>query len=147
MTFCAIVKGKITYKNKKDFDQIVENLFQENYLIDNSFLNENNQKIIGLKQICYDTLTIQIPQEYYRDLTNFQFFPEDQGECQATGYLVWGSTDGCFLGVVIENGNRTTYDLEKWALEKKMKPKPHKENDLYIWMRDIVKLFLSSMHF
>lgn len=111
MSFYATIAGEVSYPNKDAFDSIVKQLQEKQFLSeDGYFLDELGEKISEDPDVLEEHLFIQVPIHHYRNLARFNFFSPD-----ATGTIVWTSTDGCFQGEVIEDNKGTLYKLKEWA--------------------------------
>jgi hypothetical protein len=79
--------------------------------------------------------TIEIPLHLHRNLA--RLLDEQQLFRGATGKAVWTSTDGCFSGGVVVDGEESTYDLDEWAKEHVLEPgqtPPDPNTDVEEWL-------------
>ena len=140
MSFYATITGEITYPNPASFAKMVEELQSGGWVDKNGcFVDECGDKFSETPNIHPNALVIDIPLAHHRNLSRVNFFPEG-----AKGYVVGTSTDGCFEGWVIEDGEEKSYDLEEWAKENmdgedKVGPDPDDDFDLYVEWQSLVE--------
>jgi hypothetical protein len=146
MSFYATLHGQIQYSSCDEFEQIINQLTKGGWLEEGYFVDEcGNRYHSETPDIDASLLRITIPRGHYRNLARFDFFPPS-----AKGFLVGTSTDGCFEGWVIENGQETTFDLDQWAKENAEEVAPtieecSSENEYWenriIWQADVADAF------
>ncbi len=112
MSFYATLAGEIKYPDQESFDAVLTRLEAGGWVEDGYFMDETGDKITNEKGIDKESLVITIPRFCHRNLSRVDFFLGG-----AEGWLVGTSTDGCFQGWVISDGNEDTYELEEWARE------------------------------
>jgi len=133
MSFYATIQGQLTYPDQESFDRVVTGLQNDGWLDQEGyFVDECGNRICdnedAVPNIDRDNLAIEIPCCHYRNLSRADLFLnelswEDQKAgkerpaSRVQGTIVGTSTDGCFVGWIIENGVEITYDLEEWAAE------------------------------
>lgn len=144
MSFYSTMQGEIKYEDRASFEGVLIRLRQGGWVEGDSFVDETGSKMTdGSTQIDPEALTIRIPLFCHRNLSRVDFFPEG-----AKGYLVGASSDGCFTGWVIEDGQEQTYDLDEWASENEMRPKPDEDEDWDAandWRDDVIQEFFGAM--
>lgn len=141
MSFYSRMEGEITFSDQNVFDNLC-NVLKKGFWIDEEgyFLDENGQKVTEFPTIFCDKMQIYIPNYYYRNLTNINFF-KDNG----TGYIIGTSTDGCFAGWIQTDKTDSQYDLLMWAISElgeEEVPDPDKDFEAYChWQTDIENAF------
>ena len=114
MSFYSRIEGEITFTDKDQFWKLYK-ILRKGFWIDaeGSFLDEAGHKVTEFPTIFCDKLQIFIPNYYYRNLTNINFFKEG-----GVGHLIGTSTDGCFVGWIQTDQGESHYDLLAWAVEE-----------------------------
>lgn len=112
MSFYATMVGEIFYPDQEGFNGVLSILEEGGWVEKDCFLDECGDKINKVPNIDRGQRVISIPLFSHRNLSEVEFFPPG-----AKGRIVATSTDGCFEGWVIEDGERTSYDLDEWARE------------------------------
>lgn len=142
MSFYASISGSVKFFSKEDFDEVLNQLIDGEYVKDNNFV-EGNGRIseTEVNDIDPDQLSITIPLFHYQNLTRIlDSLP------LYVGNIVITTTDGCFQGYVIQNGTETVYELKDWAKQNQLEDEPQRnefESDdeyyenLTIWQMDI----------
>ena len=114
MSFYATITGEIRYAERADFDAAVAMLKNDGWLDEHGyFLDETDERISTVAGVDPEAQTINIPLACHRNLACA--LGEDQLFKGGTGRAVWTSTDGCFSGGVIVDGEETCYDLSEWS--------------------------------
>lgn len=142
MSFYAHLEGEINYDNQKNFDSVVNRLKEGGWIKGNRFVDECGE-VIGwsdgdFEDIDEKNLIINIPNSCHRNLSRVDFFPAG-----ATGWIVGASTDGCFKGWIIEDGNETDVDLNDWAMENIQEKEPEDFNESCEWRNMVIENFMS----
>lgn len=117
MSFYATMQGEIQYPDRESFDTIVDQLKVAGWMDKEGYFTDECGTRVNMFEpehpdIDIEGLIIGIPLCHYRNLSWVEFFTSG-----AKGNIVGTSTDGCFEGWTIENGEEVGYDLEKWAAE------------------------------
>jgi hypothetical protein len=114
MSFYSRIEGEITFTDKDQFLKLC-NILEKGFWINSEgyFLDESGHKVTEFPTIFSDKLQIFIPNYYYRNLTNINFFKES-----SVGHLIGTSTDGCFVGWIQTDQGESHYDLLTWAMEE-----------------------------
>jgi len=113
MSFYASIEGYVKYPDGDSFLSMVNTLRTGGWMdVNGYFLDECGNRISEGEERDADlsTLTITIPCWHHRNLSRVEFFTPG-----ATGEIVGTSTDGCFIGWTIKDGEAIEVDLEKWA--------------------------------
>jgi hypothetical protein len=109
--YCTI-SGEIKYNTDEDFERALNLLKTGGWVnSENHFVDETEFRISEETTILPEDRIICIPLCHYRNL-GYILEKLFQG---ATGQVIWTSSDGCFAGGIISDGNETHYDLEEWA--------------------------------
>lgn len=145
MSFYATIAGEIRYPNRDVFDKVVKLLTEGSWVEGRKFVDECNNVITdyqanALDDIRPEALVISIPFFCHRNLARHL---EDVMH-NATGLIIWSSTDGCFEGGILRDGVEKTFDLTKWAAEQKLDEPPDPEDtpDEYCeWMNEVEQEF------
>lgn len=128
MSFYATMQGELEYPDEESFER-VESILRSGDWIDSEgfFTDENGNRHTDHPDFRANVdrarRTIYIPFAVYRNLSQVDFFlnkPSNglpQQVSTVKGHIIGTSTDGCFTGWFIEDGEETSYDLEKWATE------------------------------
>ena len=129
MSFYATIHARLVYESQTVFDNALVELGDyvdaQGYLVD-----ECDDRISDEPNVDRQSRVIEIPFSSHRNLARIleRLF---QG---ATGKAVWTSTDGCFEGGVIVNGEETIYDLAKWAADNVEGDAPNVEEQFDEWV-------------
>lgn len=117
MSLYSTIQGEVKYTSQKDFQEIVHKLEVQGWTDkEGHFLNEENEQITPTPTIDAEQQTITIPLAVYRNLSKVEFFPKKaKGEVEGT--IVGTSTDGCFCGWIIKDGEENEVELDQWAAE------------------------------
>lgn len=143
MSFYARMEGEIKFTNKDQFWKLYK-VLRKGFWIDAEgyFLDEAGHKVTEFPTIFCDKFQIFIPNYYYRNLTNVNFFKEG-----GIGHIIGTSTDGCFVGWIQSDQGESHYDLLTWAMEElgqegKNVPDPDKNFQAYCeWQTKIEDSF------
>jgi hypothetical protein len=145
MSFYATIQGSICYKNEADYEAAKAILVNGGWLnADGFILDETDNPINESGVPNVEPHSISIPYSLHRNLTRVL----DQLFVGGKGTVVWTSTDGCFSGGVIVDGNETTYDLAQWAKENVEEPAPNADDDFddYCeWLAEVEDEFQQEM--
>lgn len=112
MSFYATMVGEIFYPDQEDFNAVLSVLEEGGWIEKDFFLDGGGDRISKTPNIDREQRVISIPHACHRNLSEVEFFPPG-----AKGRIVATSTDGCFEGWEIEDGERASYDLDEWAAE------------------------------
>jgi len=156
MSFYATISGYLTYDNDEAFYRNVKLLEEGKWINDNGYFIDECDESISQEEddpdIDIDNRTIRIPYGFYRNLTHFfctKTFDDKLGLlAESKGKIVWTSTDGCFGGGVIVDGEEKVYELEKWNEENNGEEAPDFEIDFdgYCdWQDEIANNFFETM--
>lgn len=141
MSFYSRMEGEIVFSDQDSFLKII-NILKKGLWIDEEgyFLNENGHRVTEFPTIFNDKMQIYIPNYYYRNLTNINFFKEN-----GTGYIIGTSTDGCFAGWIQTDKTDSHYDLLIWGaneLGEEEVPDPDKDFEAYCqWQSNVEDAF------
>lgn len=121
MSFYATLQGFINYPDTESFDAMKKKLVDGGWVENDKFVDECGDIVLdsGQPDLDRETKSITVPLACYHNLSRVKLFTNG-----AKGKLVGASTDGCFEGWVITDGNEETYDLDEWAEENIDEPKP-----------------------
>ncbi len=156
MSVYFVMQGEIKYPDEASFKQIVTRLKDGFWLDEEGFLlDEEQARVTGHPNINKENLSIEIPCALYRNLSFIDFFLNDQTieeisanvpnlHSKVKGSLVGASTDGRFIGFVIEDGVETHYDLKEWAAENIDQKPPELIEDFLDWQEMVVREFVSD---
>ena len=127
MSYYAYMQGAVTYLADETFEKVVTDLHTSGFIDkEGFFLDDCNIRIDrSEKQLDTSTRSISIPFGLYRNLCNFDFFPESEG----TGVIAVASLDDLIGWVITKNGECKRTDLSNWMLEE-MPEDPAELNDL-----------------
>ena len=118
MSFYATVQGQIKYHTQDAFNNAVKILADGGWVKGDAFLDECEEVIDSesLPNIIPDEKVIVIPYFCHRNLARIinDLFIGGEGE------VIWSSTDGCFEGGVIRDGEEEHFELRQWAKDNKL---------------------------
>lgn len=143
MSVYSTIQGVVVYPSKEALDKVVNMLVEGKWMQDGCFLDER-----GVKEtkncVNVSNLEIVIPCNLYRNLCGMlDQMIKDSNDY----YVVWTSTDGMFLGGILDSEARkeNLYDLDVYA--KKLPMSKPDENDFQKvceWMRNVEKAFFEE---
>jgi len=140
MSTYATICGRLKYKEKADFDAALALI--RDWLDEDHFKEEDNQRVTELPNVLRSLQTLEIPLGYYRNLNSVlpQLFVGGRGK------VVWTSTDGQFAGGRIVNGKGELFNLTKWAEQSKMEaPDPEEDICAYLeWQSQVEREFFDN---
>jgi len=113
MSFYAAISGSITYERPEDFNTVCRFLTENGWLEKNGLIDAAGgvQEETGVDR---DKRSLNLGYcVVYRNLARYLAVLFQGGR----GTVVWTSTDGCFDGGVVTDGEETLYALERWAEE------------------------------
>jgi len=101
MSLYTTTSGKITYTNKEEFDDVIKELQEDEYLnAQHKWINEDEDPIDdhGSNLIDVENMTIEIPCALYRNISRFKFFtPSAKGAIHHSsedgGHSAWSETE------------------------------------------------------
>jgi hypothetical protein len=139
MSFYATISARLSYEDDETSRRAVSLLEDNGYLGDEEIadwiVDETGERMTESPNIDRRERTIEIPLHLHRNLA--RLLDEQQLFRGATGKAVWTSTDGCFSGGVVVDGEESTYDLDEWAKEHVLEvgqspPDPNEDLDAWV---------------
>ena len=141
MSFYAQMTGEIVYPDERSFNTVLNRLVDGGWIENSRFIDECENPIEDEPSIDVANRIIRIPRFYHRNLARVNFFPSGKEK----GWLIGSSTDGVFVGWVVEDGVETNYDLEIWAKDNGLGNPPEDWQSLAEWQSMIEDEFISDV--
>jgi len=127
------MQGELEYPDEESFERVVSILRSGDWIDSEGFFTDENDNRLTdhpdfQANVDRTHRTIYIPYAVYRNMSQVDFFLNkppfvsllpvtERPASTVKGHIIGTSTDGCFTGWFIEDGEETSYDLEKWATE------------------------------